>query len=192
MPKSARACAGDARKARGAHMPAQTWAWHPYLAWHRSPSGAREKTRAPIEGRVFAPIPTIRSFQNPCRFVSPWLATTEFFGGHENSQELFLIGPSDFGKSQIRAVWCIQAVWGQPQLATEGTEVSEASSEDLPRRGVRVVFDLHTDPLWWEPAVKDVLSSSRIACANRGRFAHPTASCRFLLTRSNRNSCRAF
>ena len=29
MPKSARACAGDATKARGAHMPAQTWAWHP-------------------------------------------------------------------------------------------------------------------------------------------------------------------
>jgi hypothetical protein len=119
-------------------MPKSARAWHPYPAWHpeirfthihmsnthrpalgkptadshASPPGAREKTRASIYRVVFGPFVKKTRLLKNCVAVSPWLARTGIFAGEENSPDLFLIGPSDFGKSQIRAVWGILAVWG--------------------------------------------------------------------------------
>jgi hypothetical protein len=100
-----------------------------------SPPEAREKTRASIYRVVLGPFVKKTRRLKKGVVVSPWLAATEFFRVEENSQELFFVGPSDFGKSQIQAVWGIRAVWGQSKFATEDTARARPAIADF---GLRI------------------------------------------------------
>ena len=128
-----------------------------------------KKTCASIYRVVFRPFVKKVRLLNNCFAVSPWLARIGFFADEENSPELFLIGPSDFGKSQIRAVWGIQAVWGQLRSGIGKALVPGVMSKRS------------EDPPWWASVCGSMCarpSTAKKCFRRRKQTAHRRLVCR--------------